>query len=86
MGILAWIVLGLVAGAIAKLIMPGDQPGGCLMTTLLGIAGALIGGFLGRSMGYAGVETFSWASLGWAILGSFVLLLIFGLVFRNRRR
>lgn len=86
MGILAWIVLGLLAGAIAKLIMPGDQPGGCLMTTILGIAGALIGGFIGRSMGYTGVEAFSWASLGWAVLGSFLLLLIFGLVFRNRRR
>ena len=83
MGILAWIVLGLVAGALAKLIMPGDQPGGCILTTLLGIAGALIGGFIGQAMGYGGVEDFSWASLGWAVLGSFLLLLILGLFFRR---
>lgn len=85
MGILAWIVLGLAAGAIAKLIMPGDQRGGCLLTTLLGVAGALIGGFIGRSMGYGGVDAFSWSSLGWAIVGSFLLLLIFGLLSRKRR-
>jgi uncharacterized membrane protein YeaQ/YmgE (transglycosylase-associated protein family) len=84
MGILAWIVLGLAAGAIAKLIMPGDQRGGCLLTTLLGVVGALLGGFIGRSMGYGGVDAFSWSSLGWAILGSFVVLLIFGLLFRKR--
>ena len=84
MGILAWIVLGLAAGAIAKLIMPGDQRGGCLLTTLLGVVGALLGGFIGRSMGYGGVDAFSWSSLGWAILGSFLLLLIFGLLLRKR--
>ena len=85
MGILAWIVLGLVAGAIAKLLMPGDQRGGCLMTMLLGIAGGLLGGFIGQSMGYGGIDEFSWSSLGWAILGSFLLLLVFGLLFRKRR-
>ena len=85
MGILAWIVLGLVAGAIAKQIMPGDQRGGCLLTLLLGVAGALIGGFIGRQLGYGGVDAFSLSSLGWAILGSFLLLLVFGLLFRKRR-
>jgi uncharacterized membrane protein YeaQ/YmgE (transglycosylase-associated protein family) len=85
MGILAWIVLGLVAGAIAKLLMPGDQRGGCLLTTLLGVAGALVGGFIGRQLGYGGVETFSWSSLLWAVIGSFVLLLVFGLLFKKRR-
>jgi uncharacterized membrane protein YeaQ/YmgE (transglycosylase-associated protein family) len=85
MGILAWIVLGLAAGAIAKLLMPGDQRGGCLLTMLLGIAGALVGGFIGRSLGYGGVETFSWASLIWAVIGSFLLLLVFGLLFKKRR-
>jgi uncharacterized membrane protein YeaQ/YmgE (transglycosylase-associated protein family) len=85
MGILAWIVLGLAAGAIAKLLMPGDQRGGCLLTTLLGVAGALVGGFIGRSLGYGGVETFSWVSLLWAVIGSFVLLLVFGLLFKKRR-
>lgn len=84
MGILTWIVLGLLAGMIAKFVMPGKQRGGCLLTTLLGIAGALVGGFIGRELGYGGVEDFSWASLGWAILGSLVLLLIFGVIFRRR--
>ena len=87
MGILAWIVLGLVAGAIAKLLMPGDQRGGCLLTTLLGIAGALVGGFIGRALGfYEGVETLSWESLLSAVVGSFLLLLVFGLLFGRRKR
>lgn len=84
MGVLAWIVLGLVAGIVAKLIMPGRQRGGCIVTTVLGIAGALVGGFIGRSLGYGGVEELSWSSLGWAILGAFLLLLVFGLVSRRR--
>ena len=85
MGILAWIVLGLIAGGIAKLLMPGDQRGGCLMTMLLGIAGGLLGGFIGQSMGDGGVDEFSLSSVAWAILGAFLLLLIFGLIFRKRR-
>lgn len=84
MGILAWIVLGLVAGAVAKLLMPGDQRGGCLLTTALGIGGALVGGFIGGALGYGGVEDFGWASLGWATLGAFILLLVFGFFFNNR--
>ena len=84
MGILSWLVLGLVAGALAKLIMPGDQKGGCILTTLLGIAGALVGGFIGRQLGYGTLEEFSLASLGWAVLGAFLLLFVFGLVGRKR--
>ncbi len=78
MGIIGWIVLGLLAGALAKLLMPGDQRGGCLLTTILGIVGALIGGFIGQAMGYGGVQEFSLASLGWAVAGSFLVLLVFG--------
>lgn len=85
MNIVAWIVLGLVAGALAKLVMPGDQRGGCVLTTLLGIAGAMLGGFIGTRLGYTGVAGFSWASLGWAFLGSFLLLLVFGLLFGRKR-
>ncbi|HKY61470.1 MAG TPA: GlsB/YeaQ/YmgE family stress response membrane protein [Gemmatimonadota bacterium] len=85
MGILSWIVLGLIAGALAKLIMPGDQRGGCVLTTLLGVAGALVGGFIGQSLGYGGVQTFSLGSLLWAILGSLLLLLVFGFLFKKRR-
>ena len=84
MGILAWIILGLLAGGIAKLIMPGDQRGGCILTTLLGIAGAVLGGFIGGALGYGGVEEFSWMSLGWAILGALVLLLVFGFFFNRK--
>lgn len=84
MGILGWIVLGLVAGALAKLVMPGDQRGGCIMTTLLGIAGAVVGGFIGQQLGYGGVEEFSLASLLWAFIGAFLLLLIFGFLFKKR--
>ncbi len=84
MGVLAWIVLGLLAGALAKLVMPGRQGGGCLLTMLLGIVGALVGGFIGRSLGYGGVDEFSWSSLGWAVLGSIVVLLVFGALFRRR--
>lgn len=84
MGILAWIVLGLVAGALAKLVMPGDQKGGCIMTTLLGIAGALVGGFIGRAFGYGGVEEFSLGSLLWAFIGALLLLVIFGFLFKKK--
>ena len=56
MGILGWIVLGLIAGAIAKLIMPGDDPGGIIVTMLLGIVGPLIGGFLGSRIFGIGLQ------------------------------
>ncbi|MCA1707233.1 MAG: GlsB/YeaQ/YmgE family stress response membrane protein [Actinobacteria bacterium] len=75
MGILGWIVLGLIAGAIAKLIMPGDDPGGILVTMLLGIVGAVIGGFLGSRIFGIGLQTF-WNLQTWivAIIGSLILL------------
>ena len=61
MGILTWIVFGLVVGIIAKLLMPGRDPGGFIVTILLGIAGALLGGFIGRAMGFYGPQE----SAGW---------------------
>ena len=51
MGILGWIIFGLIVGALAKLVMPGKDPGGFIVTTLLGIVGAVVGGFLGRLLG-----------------------------------
>ena len=51
MGILGWIIFGLIVGALAKFVMPGKDPGGWIITTLLGIVGALVGGFLGRMLG-----------------------------------
>lgn len=81
MGILTWIVLGLVAGAIAKLLMPGRDPGGWIVTMLLGIAGAFAGGFIGRAIwGSTGVDGFNLPSIGLAVLGAFVLLFIYRLI------
>lgn len=74
MGILAWIIFGLIAGAIAKWIMPGNDPGGWIVTILIGIVGALIGGFIGTAIGLGGISGFNLGSLLLAILGSLILL------------
>lgn len=81
MNILVWIALGLVAGIIAKIILPGRQGGGIVMTTILGIAGSFLGGFVGNLLGL-GAQTggFNWISLVTAIAGALVLLIIFGLI------
>ena len=71
-GILGWILFGLVVGAIAKLLMPGRDPGGIIVTILLGIAGAVLGGWLGRVLGLYGPEDA--AGFFMALLGSVVLL------------
>ena len=75
MGLLSWIVLGLLVGAVAKLIVPGDDLGGCLTTIVIGIAGAVIGGFLGAQLGLGGVDGFDLKSLFLATGGSILLLL-----------
>jgi uncharacterized membrane protein YeaQ/YmgE (transglycosylase-associated protein family) len=75
MGILGWILFGLVAGVIAKLIMPGKDPGGFIVTILLGIAGALGGGFAGRALGL--YDRGEGAGMLMAIAGAIVLLLIY---------
>jgi uncharacterized membrane protein YeaQ/YmgE (transglycosylase-associated protein family) len=82
MGILAWILFGLVVGFIAKLLTPGRDPGGFIITMLLGIAGAMLGGFIGRQMGFYGANQ----TAGWlmSILGAVVLLLLYRLVVRRR--
>lgn len=84
MGILSWIVLGLIAGAVAKMIMPGDDPGGCIVTILLGIAGAFVGGLIGSAVGFGKVTEFDFRSLGIAIIGSIVLLLGYRFVMKRR--
>jgi uncharacterized membrane protein YeaQ/YmgE (transglycosylase-associated protein family) len=85
MGFLGWIVLGLIAGAIAKLIMPGDDPGGIIVTMLIGIVGAVIGGFLGSRIFGIGLENF-WSLQTWivAIIGSLILLVIYRLIVGRR--
>jgi len=87
MGILGWIVLGLVAGAIAKLILPGTQGGGWIITIVLGIVGALLGGFLGSVLFNAPLEDF-FSIQTWllAIGGAIIVLLIYGLATRGRRK
>jgi uncharacterized membrane protein YeaQ/YmgE (transglycosylase-associated protein family) len=83
MGIIAWIVLGLIAGAIAKLLMPGNDPGGFIVTILIGIVGAVIGGFIGNQLGWGGVNGLNLPSIGIAIVGSLVLLLGLRLIRRG---
>lgn len=86
MGILGWIVLGLIAGAIAKLILPGRQGGGWIVTLILGVVGALVGGFIGGAIFGLQLESF-WDLETWllAIGGAIIVLLIYGLVTRGSR-
>ncbi len=74
MGILSWIILGLIAGALGKFIMPGDDPGGFFMTIVIGIVGAVIGGFIGTLIGIGNVTGFNIGSLVLAVIGTLVLL------------
>ncbi|GAA4119951.1 GlsB/YeaQ/YmgE family stress response membrane protein [Enteractinococcus coprophilus] len=85
MGFIGWIVLGLIAGAIAKAIMPGDQGGGWLATLLLGVVGAVVGGWLGSLIFDVGVDEF-WSISTWllAIGGALIVLFIWGLITRKR--
>ena len=80
MGILSWILFGLIAGALAKLIMPGDDPGGCIITTLIGIAGALVGGYIGTLLGFGGISGFDLRSFLVAVGGALLLLLIYRMI------
>lgn len=84
MGIIAWIVVGLIAGVLAKLIMPGDDPGGFIVTILLGIVGAFVGGFVVNLLGGAGVSGFNLWSILVATLGAIILLAIYRLVAGRR--
>ncbi|WP_028707306.1 GlsB/YeaQ/YmgE family stress response membrane protein [Propionicicella superfundia] len=85
MGFLGWIVLGLLAGAIAKAILPGKQSGGWLATLLLGVVGALLGGFIGSALFNIGLGTF-WDLRTWllAIGGSLLALFVWGLITKNK--
>lgn len=83
MGILAWIIFGLIAGAIAKALHPGKDPGGWIITIIIGIVGAVIGGWIGMALGWGDVDGFSVRSFLLAIGGAVLLLFI---VSRFRRR
>jgi uncharacterized membrane protein YeaQ/YmgE (transglycosylase-associated protein family) len=75
MGILGWIVFGLIVGALAKLVMPGKDPGGFVVTALLGIVGALVGGFVGRALGLYGPN--DPAGFVMALIGAILLLVLY---------
>jgi len=77
MGILSWIILGLVAGILAKLIMPGKDGGGFIVTSLLGIAGAFVGGWAGAFFGLGSTGGFSLGSIATATVGALLLLVIY---------
>lgn len=82
MGILGWILFGLIVGALAKLVMPGRDPGGIIVTMLLGIAGAVLGGFAGRALGlYQEGEA---AGFLMSFLGAVILLVIYRMAIRRR--
>lgn len=88
MGFIAFLILGLIAGAIAKAILPGKQGGGWIATLLLGVVGAMLGGWLGSVIFDADMNEF-WSLSSWllAIGGAIIVLLIWGLIFgRNKER
>lgn len=85
MGLLSWIVFGLIAGAIAKFLMPGKDPGGCIITIIVGVVGALLGGFIATWLGYGGISGFDFRSFVIAVLGSILLLGIWRMMAGRRR-
>lgn len=82
MGILGWILFGLIVGALAKLVMPGRDPGGIIVTMLLGIAGALLGGFVGRALGLYGSDEA--AGFIMSFIGAVILLLLYRMMIGRR--
>ena len=84
MGILSWILLGLIAGAIAKAIRTGKDPGGWLVTILIGIVGAFLGGWIGSFLGWGTVDSFSLRTLLLAIGGSLIVLFIYAAISKRR--
>lgn len=81
-GVLGWIIFGLIVGAIAKLVMPGRDPGGMIVTMLLGVAGSLVGGFLGRSLGWYGPNDA--AGFLMSLFGAIILLALYRMLFARR--
>ena len=82
MGILSWILLGFIAGALAKFIMPGKDPGGCLITSIIGIVGAVVAGFIGTMVGFGKVESFDLGGILLATMGAILLLVIYRVIRR----
>jgi uncharacterized membrane protein YeaQ/YmgE (transglycosylase-associated protein family) len=85
MGIIGFLILGLIAGAIAKLILPGKQGGGILITLVLGVIGALLGGFIGSAIFGRGINEFDFGSIALAVVGSLIVLLVYGAITKRGR-
>ncbi|MBC8946485.1 MULTISPECIES: GlsB/YeaQ/YmgE family stress response membrane protein [Xenorhabdus] len=77
MGILSWIIFGLIAGIIAKWIMPGDNSSGIIMTVILGIIGAVVGGYISTFLGMGKVDGFNLGSFAIAVIGALIVLFIY---------
>jgi uncharacterized membrane protein YeaQ/YmgE (transglycosylase-associated protein family) len=80
MGIISWIVLGLIAGALAKWIMPGKDPGGMIVTIIIGIVGAMLGGWIGSMIGFGSVTGVNLGSIVTAVVGALILLAVYRMV------
>jgi uncharacterized membrane protein YeaQ/YmgE (transglycosylase-associated protein family) len=89
--LITWLIFGLIAGAIAKLLTPGRDPGGCIVTMLIGIAGAILGGFIARMLHMGGDESEPlfqgrfFAGLAFAVIGAVILLVIYHLIIGKKR-
>jgi uncharacterized membrane protein YeaQ/YmgE (transglycosylase-associated protein family) len=84
MGFLYWALFGLVAGILAKLLIPGKQPGGMIVTAILGAIGAALGGYIGTTLGWGTVDGFDMRSMGLAVGGAVVVLLVYMLATKNQ--
>lgn len=84
MGIFSWIVLGLIAGALARYILPGRQGGGILWTTVVGILGGVVGGWIGTRMGFGSIHHFDLRSIAIAIGGAMLVLVVYDAVVGRR--
>jgi uncharacterized membrane protein YeaQ/YmgE (transglycosylase-associated protein family) len=84
MSIVWWALLGLVAGIIAKYLMPGKAPGGIVATIILGVLGAIIGGWIGTQLGLGGISDFDLRSLAIAVGGAVLLLYLYGLAQKRK--
>jgi len=84
MGIVYWLIFGLIAGAVAKFIMPGKQGGGIILTIILGIVGAVVGGFIGTHLlGFGDISGFDLRSMALAVGGALVVLIVYGIFSRR---
>jgi uncharacterized membrane protein YeaQ/YmgE (transglycosylase-associated protein family) len=84
MGIVAWIVFGLIAGWLARFLMPGKASGGLVVTIVLGIIGAVVGGYIGTRLGWGDVSTFDLQSMALAVGGGVLVLFVYGMAMRAR--